>query len=95
MSERDSVHPGTLLRENVLPGLGMSKTAADLKYPPHTLYDNLSGKQPVTAGMAVRVGEPFGNGDLAPAERTVDVSGIPTLKPGRPGGTGARMVGRL
>ena len=93
MSERDPVHKGELPRENALPGLGMSKAAA-LKIPPQTLYDILSGKQPVTAGMAVRFGEPFGNGDPAPSERTVDVSGIPTLKLGRPGGTGARRVGR-
>lgn len=44
----------------------------------------------VTAGMAVRFGKLFGNGagfwlnlqrryDLAVAERTVDISGIPTL----------------
>ena len=94
MSDRDPVHPGELLRENVLPGLGMNKTTAALKISPQTLYDILNRKQPVTAGMAERFGELFGNGDPAPAERTVDVSGIPTLKPGRLRGTGARRAGR-
>ena len=56
MSERDPVHPGELPREDVLPGLGISKAAA--------------------------------------AERTVDISGIPTLKPGRLRGTGARRAGQ-
>ena len=93
MSERDPVHSGELLRENVLPRLGMSKAAA-LKTPLQTLYDILGGKQPVTAGMAVRVGELFSNGDPAPAERTVDVSGIPTLRPGRLRGTGAHRAGQ-
>ena len=50
----------------------------------------LNEQQPVPAEMAVRFGKLFGNGagfwanlqrsyDLAVAERTVDVSGIPTL----------------
>ena len=71
----------------------MSKTAvADaLGISRQTLYDILNEKQPVTAEMAVRFGKLFGNGagfwvnlqrihDLALAERTVDVSGIPTLE---------------
>ena len=93
MIERHSsikpVHPGEVLREDVLPALSMSKTAvADaLGISRQTLYDILNEKQPVTAEMAVR----FGNGgrfwinlqrshDLAVAERTVDVSGIRTLE---------------
>lgn len=51
----------------------------------------LDGRQPVTAEMAVRFGKLFGNGarfrvnlqcnhDLAVAERSVDVSDIPTLE---------------
>ena len=97
MMERHSsiepVHPGEILREDILPALSMSKTAvaAALGVSRQTLYDILNEKQPVTAEMAVRFGKLFGNGagfwinlqriyDLALAERKVDVSGIPTLK---------------
>ena len=89
----DPVHPGEILREDVLPALSMSKTAvADaLKISRQTLYDILNEKQPVTAEMAVRFGKLFGNGpnlwinlqrayDLAIAQRAVDVSGIPTIE---------------
>ena len=86
------VHPGEILREDVLPALEMTKTAVAgaLGISRQTLYDIVNEKQPVTAEMAVRFGKLFGNGasfwlnlqrahDLAIAERTVDVSGIPTL----------------
>ena len=89
----DPVHPGEILREDILPALSMSKTAVAeaLGISRQTLYDILNEKQPVTAEMAVRFGKLFGNGgsfwvnlqrghDLAIAERTVDVSGIPTLE---------------
>ena len=92
-SSIEPVHPGEVLREDVLPALSMSKTAvADaLGISRQTLYDILNEKQPVTAEMAVRFGKLFGNGgrfwinlqrshDLAAAERTVDVSGIRTLE---------------
>ena len=69
-------------RTSIAKALGISRK---------TLYGILNEKQPVTAGMAVRFGKLFGNGagfwanlqcihDLAVAERTVDVSGIPTLE---------------
>ena len=87
------VHPGEILREDILPALPMSKTsvAGALGISRQTLYDILNEKQPVTAEMAVRFGKLFGNGaafwvnlqrnhDLALAERMVDVSGIPTLE---------------
>ena len=93
----DPVHPGAILREDVLPALAISKTAVAeaLGISRQTLYDILNEKQPVTAEMAVRFGKLFGNGagfwvnlqriyDLALAERAVDVSGIPTLE-GRTG----------
>ena len=93
----DPVHPGEILREDILPALTVSKTsvAAALGISRQTLYDILNEKQPVTAEMAVRLGKLFGNGarfwidlqrihDLAVAERTVDVSAIPTLE-ARPG----------
>ena len=86
-------HPGEILREVVLPALFMTKTAVAgaLGISRQTLYDIINEKQPVTAEMAVRFGKLFGNGaafwlnlqrahDLVIAERTVDVSGIPTLE---------------
>ena len=89
----EPAHPGEILREDILPTLSMSKTAMAeaLGISRQTLYDILNEKQPVTAEMAVRFGKLFGNGgrfwvnlqrshDLAVAERTVDVSGIPTLE---------------
>ncbi|MCY4589518.1 MAG: HigA family addiction module antitoxin [Alphaproteobacteria bacterium] len=89
----EPVHPGEVLREDILPALSMSKTAvADaLGISRQTLYDILNEKQPVTAEMAVRFGKLFGNGgrfwinlqrshDLAVAERTVDVSEIRTVE---------------
>ena len=91
----DPVHPGEILREDILPALSMSKTALahTLGISRQTLYEIINERQPVTAGMAVRFGKLFGNGagfwvnlqrlhDLAVAERTVDVSGIPTLEVG-------------
>ena len=89
----DPVHPGEILREDILPALALSKTAiADaLGISRQTLYDILNERQPVTAEMAVRFGKLFGNDagfwvnlqrvyDLDLAKRTVDVSGIPTLE---------------
>ena len=88
----DPAHPGEILREDVLPALGMSKTAVAevLGISRQMLYDILNEKQPVTAEMAVRFGKLFGNGSqfwinlqrnngLAHAKRSVDISRIPTL----------------
>ena len=86
------MHPGELIREDLLPALGVSKTelARSLGISRQTLYDILNERQPVSAAMAIRFGKLFGNGarfwvnmqrafDLAIAERNVDVSRIPTL----------------
>ena len=86
------MHPGELIREDLLPALGVSKTelARSLGISRQTLYDILNERQPVTAEMAVRFGKLFGNGarfwanmqrafDLAIAGRNVDGSRIPTL----------------
>ena len=87
-----TMHPGELLREDILPALGRSKTeiAGLLGISRQTLHDIMTEKQPVTVGMAVRLGKLIGNGpvfwlnlqrayDLERAEREVDVSAIPTL----------------
>ena len=91
------MHPGELIREDLVPALGVSKThlAKSLGISRQTLYDILKERQPVTAEMAVRFGKLFGNGamfwinlqrsyDLAIAEQTIDVSAIPTLEVGTP-----------
>lgn len=87
-----AMHPGELLREDIIPALGRTKTeiASLLGISRQTLHDILTEKQPVTVVMAVRLGKLVGNGpvfwlnlqrsyDLERAEREVDVSNIPTL----------------
>ncbi len=58
------IHPGEMLREDVLPALGRPKTeiARLLGISRQTLYDILNEKQPITAAMALRIGKLCGNG---------------------------------
>jgi antitoxin HigA-1 len=58
------MHPGEMLREDVLPALGRPKTeiARLLGISRQTLYDILNEKQPITAQMALRIGKLCGNG---------------------------------
>ena len=85
--------PGKILADEVLPATGKSKTeiAKLLGISRQSLYDILDCKQPITPQMAVRIGKLCGNGprlwltmqaahDLWNAQRTVDVSRIPTLE---------------
>jgi antitoxin HigA-1 len=53
------MHPGELLREDIIPALGKSKTeiARLLRISRRTLYDILDEKQPVTVAMALRFGQ--------------------------------------
>ncbi len=89
------VHPGEILREDVLPALGRPKTeiARLLGISRQTLYDILNEKQPVTATMALRLGKMCGDGaeiwldlqkryDLAMAERELGdaLDAIPRLE---------------
>lgn len=89
------VHPGEILREDVLPALGRPKTeiARLLGISRQTLYDLLKEKQPITAPMALRIGKLVGNGpnlwinmqrayDLEMAEREMgeEIAKIPTLR---------------
>ncbi|WP_210249567.1 HigA family addiction module antitoxin [Methylobacterium oryzihabitans] len=57
------VHPGAILREDILPGVDLPKTevARRLGVSRQTLYDLLDQKQPVTPQMALRLGRLFGN----------------------------------
>jgi addiction module HigA family antidote len=88
------MHPGELLREDVLPALGRSKAeiARLLGISRQTLYEILAEKQPVTPGMALRLGKLLGNGptlwlnlqrryDLWQAERELkrEIEAMPTL----------------
>jgi addiction module HigA family antidote len=88
------MHPGELLREDVLPAVGRSKVeiARLLGISRQTLYDILEEKQPVTPRMALRLGKLFGNGptlwlnlqrryDLWQAERELkgEIEAMPTL----------------
>jgi addiction module HigA family antidote len=89
------MHPGELLREEILPALGRPKTeiAKLLGVSRQTLYDILQEKQPVTPAMALRLGKLCGNGpdlwlnlqkryDLQRAERELGekIKAIPTLE---------------
>jgi addiction module HigA family antidote len=58
------MHPGELLREEILPALDRSKAevARLLGVSRQTLYDVLKETQPVTPGMALRLGKLCGNG---------------------------------
>ena len=58
------VHPGALLREDVLPHVDMTKSdvAKALGISRAQLYAVLAEKAPVTAAMALRLGKFFGNG---------------------------------
>jgi addiction module HigA family antidote len=87
-------HPGALMREEVLPALRLTVTAAaeKLGVSRQTLHAILSERAAVTPGMAVRLGKFCGNGpgiwlrmqmnhDLWQAERDLaeTVKQIPTL----------------
>ena len=89
------MHPGELLREEILPALDRPRTeiARLLGVSRQTLYDVLKEKQPVTPVMALRLGKLCGNGpdlwlnlqkryDLHQAERELGekIKNIPTLE---------------
>lgn len=88
------IHPGEILREDVLPALGLSviNAAAKLGVTRQTVHRVIArtNPRPVTPDMAVRLGKLCGNGprlwlnlqnayDLWHAERRVDTRAIPTL----------------
>ena len=90
-----AVHPAEILREDVIPALGKSKTeiARLLGISRQTLYDLLKERQPVTAQMALRLGKLVGNGpdlwysmqknyDMKIAECAMadEIAKIPTLE---------------
>jgi addiction module HigA family antidote len=89
---RCPTHPGALLREDIIPATGRTKAeiAGLLGISRQHLYDILRERKPVSAAVAVRLGKLFGDGagiwtrmqaayDTWQAERTEDVSHIPTI----------------
>ena len=58
------IHPGEILREDVLPALDMtvSDAARELRISRQTLHRILSGAMAVSPEMAVRLGKFCGNG---------------------------------
>lgn len=90
---RCPVHPGAVLREDMLPASGKTKVeiARLLGISRQHLHDIMEEKKPLSPEVAVRVGKLFGGGagiwvrmqaacDTWHAEQTVDVRHIPTLK---------------
>ena len=62
--ETPPIHPGEILREDVLPALDMtvSDAARELRISRQTLHRVLSGTMAVSPEMAVRLGKFCGNG---------------------------------
>ncbi len=58
------MHPGELLREDILPAVGRPKTeiARLLGISRQTLYDIINERQPITPIMALRLAKMFGGG---------------------------------
>lgn len=90
--DRCPTHPGELLREDVIPATGKSKSeiARMLGISRQHLHDVLAGRKPVSSEVAVRFAKLFGNSplfwvrmqgayDAWHAARKVDVTGIPSL----------------
>ena len=64
--KRAPTHPGAILREDVLPELGLtvSAFARALGVSRQTIHRLLVGKHGVTAEMALRLGKFIGNGPI-------------------------------
>jgi len=92
-ARRCPAHTGVLLREDILPAVGMGKSALAqaLGISRQHLYDILSERKPVSPELAVRLGKAFCDGagvwlrmqaayDAWQAERAVDVSNIKLIR---------------
>ena len=90
---RCPTHPGALLHDEIIPATDRTKAeiARLLGISRQHLYDILKERKPVSPTIAVRLGKLFGDGagiwtrmqaayDTWHAERTEDVSHIPTIK---------------
>jgi addiction module HigA family antidote len=96
---RPAMHPGELLREDVIPALDKSiaEIARLLHVSRQTLYAILNEEAPVTPAMALKLGKLCGNGpdlwlrlqngyDVARLSREMagEIETIPTLEPVEP-----------
>lgn len=92
-AKRCPTHPGELLRDDILPAIKMGKSALAraLGISRQHLYDILKERKPVSPEIAARLGKAFGDGagiwlrmqaayDAWHAERSVDVSKVPSIK---------------
>jgi addiction module HigA family antidote len=63
-AHRCPTHPGALLRQDVIPATGKSKTeiAALLGISRQHLHDLLEERKPISPATAVRLGQLFGDG---------------------------------
>jgi addiction module HigA family antidote len=90
--DRCPTHPGALLRDEILPATGKTKSdiAEALDISRQHLYDILNEKKPVSPEVAARLGKAFGDGagiwlrmqaayDAWHAEREVDTSEVQEL----------------
>ena len=90
--DRCPSHPGAVLREDIIPATGKSKSeiARMLGISRQHLHDVLAERKPVSPEVAVRLAKLFGNEplfwirmqgayDAWHASRNVDVSAVPTL----------------
>src|SRR5215467_2316199 len=90
-----AMHPGELLREDVLPALGRTRAeiARLLGISRQTLHAILTERTPVTAEMALRLGKLCGNGpelwlalqtrydlERLRREKAAEIDAIPTLQ---------------
>ena len=90
-----AMHPGELLREDVLPALGRTRAeiARLLGISRQTLHSILTERAPVTPEMALRLGKLCGNGpelwlalqtrfdlERLRREKAAEIDAIPTLQ---------------
>lgn len=91
--DRPPIHPGEILREDVLPGLAMpvSTAARHVGVTRQALHRVLAGTAGISPEMALRIGKFCGNGpevwlrlqaahDLWHAARSINVSAVPTMR---------------
>src|SRR6476646_9103161 len=90
---RCPTHPGEVLREEILPAIGLGKSALAQAWgiSRQHLYDILKERKPVSPEVAVRLGKALGDGagvwlrmqaayDAWQAERSVDVSNVKLIR---------------